>query len=78
MKRTTSSSTPRTATKAATTPRAAKPRVTRSKAPARSATQVSEAAIAIRAYEIYRARNGAQGDAVSDWLQAEQELRTAQ
>lgn len=30
--------------------------------------------IRVRAYEIYQARNGAPGDAVSDWAQAEREL----
>ncbi|MFG0285907.1 MAG: DUF2934 domain-containing protein [Phycisphaerales bacterium JB039] len=30
--------------------------------------------IRLRAYEIYQARNGAPGDEVSDWLQAEAEL----
>jgi len=30
-----------------------------------------------RAYEIYIARAGGPGDAQSDWLQAEQDLRTA-
>lgn len=29
-----------------------------------------------RAFEIFLARNGAPGDAHSDWLQAERELRT--
>jgi hypothetical protein len=28
-----------------------------------------------RAYEIYLSRNGAPGDAVADWLEAESELR---
>jgi hypothetical protein len=30
-----------------------------------------------RAYEIYEGRNGAAGDPVADWLQAERELRDA-
>lgn len=30
-----------------------------------------------RAYEIYLSRNGAPGDPVADWLQAEGELRDA-
>jgi hypothetical protein len=38
---------------------------------------VSETAIAVRAFEIFEARNGEPGDAVSDWLQAERELRAA-
>lgn len=29
-----------------------------------------------RAYEIYLARNGASGDEVQDWLQAERDLRS--
>jgi len=35
----------------------------------------SEAEIRQRAYEIYLRRNGAPGNAVVDWLQAESELR---
>ena len=31
--------------------------------------------IALRAYHIYLERNGASGDAHTDWLRAEQELR---
>lgn len=30
--------------------------------------------IAVRAYQIFLARNGAPGDALSDWMQAEREL----
>ncbi len=30
--------------------------------------------IRLRAYEIYQARNGAPGDALADWVQAEHEL----
>lgn len=33
--------------------------------------------IRVRAYEIYRSRNGAAGDAVSDWLQAEREVTSS-
>jgi hypothetical protein len=33
--------------------------------------------IRCRAYDIYCARNGSSGDALSDWLEAEQELREA-
>ena len=29
-----------------------------------------------RAYEIYSSRNGALGDEIQDWLQAERELRS--
>jgi hypothetical protein len=35
----------------------------------------SEQQIRERAYEIYLARRGQQGDEVSDWLAAERELR---
>jgi hypothetical protein len=38
---------------------------------------VHTAEVQRRAYEIYLGRNGAPGDAVSDWLQAERELRDA-
>ena len=34
-------------------------------------------AIAVRAYEIFLGRSGSEGDAVGDWLQAEQELAQA-
>lgn len=37
----------------------------------------SESEIAMRAYEIFKARNGEPGDPMSDWLQAERELRAA-
>jgi hypothetical protein len=33
--------------------------------------------IAVRAYHIYLERGGVEGDPVSDWLQAEQELTEA-
>ena len=33
--------------------------------------------IQARAYEIYLARNGRNGDALSDWLQAEREIGSA-
>lgn len=36
--------------------------------------EVAPERIRARAYEIFQARNGAPGDAVSDWLQAEREL----
>lgn len=35
----------------------------------------THADIAARAYEIFLARNGAEGDPTADWLQAERELR---
>ncbi len=38
-------------------------------------SQPSDAEIAQRAYEIFLARGDAPGDEVSDWLQAEAELR---
>jgi hypothetical protein len=34
------------------------------------------ARIAERAYELYQSRNGSDGDPVSDWLQAEAEIRS--
>ena len=37
----------------------------------------TEADVARRAYEIFLGRDGADGDPVADWLQAEQELRSA-
>lgn len=35
----------------------------------------SEEQIRVRAYEIYLARNGGPGDELSDWFEAEAELR---
>jgi hypothetical protein len=40
-----------------------------------SAFVITDEAIAVRAYEIFLARHDADGDPVSDWLQAERELR---
>jgi hypothetical protein len=91
MKRTSSTTNPRVTVKAATPSRAAKPRASKSTAALKSRTApesttapamgrseaLSESAIAVRAYEIFIARNGAPGDPVSDWLQAERELRAA-
>lgn len=83
----TSESTPRTPRKTTTAALkttalpAKRVRATRS-APTRRKVATPDAPMAIaptiddlnrRAYEIYLARNG-QGDALSDWLQAEQEL----
>jgi hypothetical protein len=34
--------------------------------------------IRLRAYEIYQARNGAPGDALGDWVQAEREFMAPQ
>ncbi|MCC6678916.1 MAG: DUF2934 domain-containing protein [Phycisphaerales bacterium] len=47
--------------------------------PVNGATTTAELkpdAIRCRAYEIYLGRNGGPGDHVSDWIQAERELRT--
>jgi hypothetical protein len=40
------------------------------------AIQITQAAIATRAHEIYRARGGAHGSDMEDWLQAEREIKT--
>jgi hypothetical protein len=40
-----------------------------------SPTQPSEEQIRLRGYEIYVAREGREGDAVSDWLTTEHELK---
>lgn len=40
----------------------------------KSQLEVTPERIRVRAYEIYQARNGAPGDADSDWCQAEREL----
>lgn len=42
-----------------------------------AAPEVTREQIAIRAYEIYLARGSSEGDALSDWLAAERELRSA-
>ena len=39
-------------------------------------TDISEAEIARRAFEVYCSRGGQHGRDVDDWLQAERELRT--
>jgi len=39
---------------------------------------ITDDQIAERAYQIYLERGGTEGDPVSDWLQAEQELRGGQ
>jgi hypothetical protein len=84
MKRTSSSSaTPRTNSRTAAAGRVVKsPAKKRTTATAGVETtradetmSLSESAIATRAYEIFLARNGEPGDPVSDWLQAERELR---
>jgi len=43
--------------------------------PANPARTVGEEQIRERAYQIYLARGAASGDAISDWVQAECELR---
>jgi len=40
-------------------------------------TSIDPAAIAARAYELFRARGGEPGHDVDDWLRAESELRCA-
>jgi hypothetical protein len=66
---------PRNGTKSAS--RAAKPK-TASKAKPSQASSASrkptEEQIRSRAYEIFLARNGTQGDPLADWLQAKNEL----
>jgi hypothetical protein len=37
-------------------------------------TQVLRERIAARAYELYQERNGRQGDALGDWLEAERQI----
>ena len=39
--------------------------------------EIDNNAVAKRAYEIYLERNGQNGDAVSDWLRAESEVRVS-
>jgi hypothetical protein len=39
--------------------------------------RVTQRQIAVRAYEIFLGRDGGPGDQLSDWLQAEAELRAA-
>ncbi len=64
-------------------PKKAAPTTTTFSAPVISASRsapvaalvVTDEQIRQRAYEIYRRRNGGPGDARSDWLQAEAELR---
>lgn len=67
-KNTTTPTTPKTPRRAAS-PGTARPRRTPATKPAPSSDD-----IALRAYEIYLSRNGAPGDPLADWLQAEQEL----
>jgi hypothetical protein len=42
---------------------------------AKCEVRISDEQIRQRAFEIYRRRKGAPGDAASDWAQAERELR---
>ena len=44
-------------------------------AAARASTVVTPERVRARAYEIFLARNGGDGDALADWLQAERELK---
>jgi hypothetical protein len=53
-----------------TTRRPRKPKRSRSD----ESTQALQERIATRAYELYRARDGRQGDALGDWLEAEREI----
>ena len=39
--------------------------------------EVAEERIRLRAYELFLERSGAAGDAVSDWVRAESEIREA-
>jgi hypothetical protein len=81
----TSPTTPRTsrkttATVAKATPPEKKvtaPRVRRAAPKAKKKVAPTTDDVRFRAYEIYLGRNG-QGDEVSDWLQAEQELMSQQ
>lgn len=41
----------------------------------RSSAAPTEEQIRARAFQVYQRRNGGPGDAYSDWLQAERELR---
>ena len=59
-------------TKPASTGEAASPLIVASN------TEPAETGIRIRAHEVYLSRAGGPGDAVSDWLQAERELRGEQ
>lgn len=70
------------ATKAASEKPAAakKPVAAKPAAPAKKSTAkktVTTAQIAARAYEIFLSRGGQPGNEVSDWLQAEQELKSS-
>lgn len=49
----------------------------RSQQPRPTDTKVTHDCICKRAHELFLARNGGPGDAVSDWCQAEKELREA-
>lgn len=45
--------------------------------PASARTRPSSQEVALRAYEIFRSRQGHHGDPLQDWLQAERELARA-
>jgi hypothetical protein len=57
-----------------TTASAPKTARARTAAPAGARRAPTQAEIAVRSYEIYLARGGADGHHVEDWLQAEAEL----
>ncbi len=63
---------PRTTRTTTGTTRATRARPTAQRA---CATTPTEEQIRMRAFEIFLRRNGGPGDALSDWIQAEQELR---
>jgi hypothetical protein len=56
-------------TRAATTKKAEQP-----VAAAKASAGITPERIQARAYEVFLARNGGDGDALADWLQAEREL----
>ena len=53
------------------------PAVTDAEPPTEARTGDDQAAIRVRAYELYEARGGAPGHALDDWLAAERQLRAA-
>jgi Protein of unknown function (DUF2934). len=53
-------------------------KTTRSTAKRSTASVPTREAIEYRAYELYLQRGGCEGDALEDWLNAEQELFSAQ
>ncbi len=65
----------RTSAKHSTTNEKETGKVPSTPAPAPARNGPSQEQIARRAYEIFLARGGKQGDSVQDWFQAERELR---